>query len=333
MGGGTPSLFPPAAIAQLLLTVRRNLVVAPDAEITLEANPGTIERGKFAEYAAAGVNRISLGAQSFDAATLRVLGRVHAPADTLRAVEELRAAGIDNFNLDLMYGLPGQDLQGALRDLHQALQLEPAQLSHYQLTLEPGTVFAATPPPGLPADEASWEMFERCAEVLAAAGLQRYEVSAYARAGRRCAHNLLYWKFGDYLGIGAGAHGKLSALDPQSGELMLWRSTQQRDPRRYQRDPAAGLSWQPVAQSQRPFEFMLNALRLVEGFSRREFEGRTGMPWSAVAQRVERQVARGLLQRPAEGLAAQSDHLQPTARGLRFLNELLLEYLPSGTGT
>lgn len=323
MGGGTPSLFPPSAIDRLLQSVRRLLPVASVAEITLEANPGTIERGKFAEYAAVGVNRISLGAQSFDAGTLRVLGRVHAPEDTLRAVDELRAAGLDNFNLDLMYGLPGQDLQGALRDLRQALALEPAQLSHYQLTLEPGTVFAAKPPAGLPADEASWEMLEHCGQLLDAAGFHRYEVSAYARAGRRCAHNLLYWKFGDYLGIGAGAHGKLSACDPDSGELAIARSVQQRDPRRYQRDPAAGLTWQAVEPRERPFEFMLNALRLLEGFSIAEFEGRTGLDWQAVAGLVASQIERGLLQQDESGL------LRPSPRGIRFLNDLLVEFLPS----
>lgn len=327
MGGGTPSLFSPESIERVLVSARRWLPFAADVEITLEANPGTIEHGRFAEYAAIGINRISLGAQSFDAGALRRLGRVHSPADTCRAVDELRAAGLANFNLDLMYGLPGQDVEGALRDVRQALALAPAQISHYQLTLEPGTVFAAQPPAGLPGDDRCWEMLERCAERLSTAGYERYEVSAYAQPGRRCAHNLLYWGFGDYLGVGAGAHGKLSGLQSASGELAIWRSTQQRDPRRYQRDPAAGLVWQMVEPAQRPFEFMLNALRLVEGFDMRQFESRTGLPWQTVAPIIARQSASGWLESSAAG------SVRPSVRGLQFLNELLLDYLSLGPST
>lgn len=318
MGGGTPSLFSPQAIGRVLEFVQRQIGFEPDPEITLEANPGTIERGRFAEYAAAGVNRVSLGAQSFDAAALQALGRIHSPAETQRAAAELHAAGLDNFNLDLMYGLPMQDRRRALQDVETALALEPAQISHYHLTLEPGTPFAARPPAQLPSDEATEAMLEATSATLAAAGYARYEVSAYARAGRRCAHNLLYWEFGDYLGVGAGAHGKLSGSDAAGG-LTIRRSTQPREPRRYQRDPRGALLWREVAVTERPFEFMLNALRLVDGFAPGLFTARSGLPWSVVESRLQRLAARGLLTlRP---------RVAPTSDGLRWLNELLLEFL------
>ena len=227
-GGGTPSLFSPQAIARVLEAARRQLALAPDAEVTLEANPGAIERGAFREYRAAGVTRVSLGAQSFDPARLSALGRIHSPAETRIAAAELHAAGLANFNLDLMYALPGQDIAGAVRDVEEALALAPAHLSHYQLTLEPGTVFAAQPPP-LPDEDLAAGMLEECAGRLAAAGFEHYEVSAYARPAAQCRHNLNYWSFGDYLGIGAGAHGKLTC--PQSGQIV--RTTQPREPRRY----------------------------------------------------------------------------------------------------
>ena len=208
-GGGTPSLFSPRAMALLLESARRHLKLAADLEVTLEANPGTIERGRFAEYRAAGINRVSLGAQSFDDARLAALGRIHSADETRRAAAELHAAGIDNFNIDLMYGLPGQDAGGALRDLEAALALGPGHLSHYQLTIEAGTVFAGRPP-ALPDDETTDQMLDACQGSLAQAGFSRYEISAYAAPGRRCRHNLNYWSFGDYLGLGAGAHGKLT---------------------------------------------------------------------------------------------------------------------------
>jgi putative oxygen-independent coproporphyrinogen III oxidase len=209
LGGGTPSLFSAETIGRLLEAARQHLTLAPDAEVTLEANPGTIERGAFREYRAAGVTRVSLGAQSFDQARLTTLGRIHSPAETRRAAAELHAAGLTNFNLDLMYALPGQDVAGAVRDLEEALALAPAQVSHYQLTLEPGTVFAAHPPP-LPDEDLAAGMLGECAERLALAGFAQYEVSAWARPGAQCRHNLNYWTFGDYLGVGAGAHGKLT---------------------------------------------------------------------------------------------------------------------------
>src|SRR6516225_7101528 len=231
-GGGTPSLFSPQAIGRVLEAARRHLVVAHDAEVTLEANPGAIERGAFREYRAAGVTRVSLGAQSFDERALHALGRIHSPADTRRAAAELHAAGLGNFNLDLMYGLPGQEVAGATRDLEAALALAPAHLSHYQLTLEPGTVFAARPP-ALPGDDACAAMLDACLARLAAAGFAQYEVSAYARPGAQCRHNLNYWTFGDYLGVGAGAHGKLTL--PAPGRIV--RTTQPREPR------SPGRSW------------------------------------------------------------------------------------------
>ncbi len=224
-GGGTPSLFSPAAIGRVLEHARGLLPFAADVEITLEANPGTIEHGRFSEYAAAGVNRVSVGAQSFDDERLAVLGRIHGANDTARAVDELRAAGIDNFNLDLMYALPGQDLRGALADLERAIELGPTHLSHYQLTLEPDTPFARRPPPLLPDDEVAWTMQVECQARLADAGFEQYEVSGYAQRGRRCRHNLVYWEYGDYLGVGAGAHGKLTRVHHGRDRTHRSRST------------------------------------------------------------------------------------------------------------
>jgi oxygen-independent coproporphyrinogen-3 oxidase len=333
MGGGTPSLFSPAAIDRVLEFVRRRIGLEPQAEITLEANPGTIERGRFAEYAAAGVNRVSLGAQSFDTAALQALGRIHSPDDTQRATAELHAAGLANFNLDLMYGLPAQDRARALQDVAMAIALEPAQISHYHLTLEPGTPFAARPPAHLPDDESTETMLEATSAALAEAGYARYEVSAYARAGRRCAHNLLYWQFGDYLGVGAGAHGKLSGIDTSgtnaSDGLTIRRSTQPREPRRYQRDPRGGLLWRDVAVAERPFEFMLNAMRLAEGFDGRLFEARTGVRWSTVEPTLRRLGERDLLTLTGD----RAWQVAPTATGLRWLNELLLEFLSAEADT
>ncbi len=319
-GGGTPSLFPPACIARVLEAARRQLTVAADAEVTLEANPGTIERGAFREYRLAGVTRVSLGAQSFATGTLAALGRIHSPDETRRAAEELHAAGLTNFNLDLMYALPGQDRAGAVRDVEEALALAPAHLSHYQLTLEPGTPFAARPPP-LPDEDEAAAQFEECAALLAAAGLSRYEVSAWARPGRQCRHNLNYWTFGDYLGVGAGAHGKLTFSG--SGEIV--RTVQPREPRRYLAAAPGELTRQTVPAGELPFEFMLNALRLTAGFSLEDFIGRTGLAGSAIAAPLARLLARGLLERTAGGYRASE-------LGLRFLNDLLTDFLPETPG-
>lgn len=324
MGGGTPSLFSPAAIGRVLSAARKYLRLAPNAEVTMEANPGTIERGRFDEYRAAGLTRVSLGAQSFDERQLRALGRIHSSDETRRAAEELHAAGLPNFNLDLMYGLPGQDVAGALSDLEEAIRLRPAHLSHYQLTVEQGTVFAGCPPE-LPDDDVAADMLAASRDRLAREGFRQYEVSAYAREGRRCRHNLNYWAFGDYLGIGAGAHGKLTF--PAAGSIV--RTQQTREPRRYLADPVGQLVRTAVGAEQLPFEFMLNALRLLEGFDRSVFSERTGLEWAAVAARVAELTARGLLEVDEAACRA-------TARGAQFLNEALLSFLgktPKTTGS
>src|SRR5271156_485214 len=227
-GGGTPSLFSPAEFARLIGALKQRIEFADGAEITLEANPGTIERGKFQGYAEAGINRVSLGAQSFDANALKILGRIHSADDTHRAVEELKAAKLGNFNLDLMYALPQQTLEQARTDVEIAVSLKPAHISYYQLTLEPGTVFHSRPPP-LPDEEAAWQIQTEGQRALADAGYEQYEVSAYARAGARCRHNLNYWLFGDYIGIGAGAHGKITASLPHG----VQRTEKARQPRAY----------------------------------------------------------------------------------------------------
>ncbi|MEO7773155.1 MAG: radical SAM family heme chaperone HemW [Steroidobacteraceae bacterium] len=323
MGGGTPSLFTPDAIARVLASLRAVLAFEPGTEITLEANPGTIERGRFAGYRDAGVNRVSLGAQSFDGAQLKRLGRIHAVDDIARAVDELRAAGIDNFNLDLMFALPDQSLAGALHDVDTAIALQPAHLSHYQLTLEPGTVFAHAPPP-LPAEDLAWDMQVACQQRLADAGFAQYEVSAYARAGRQCVHNLNYWRFGDYLGLGAGAHGKLSARSTDNA-LTITRTRQQREPRRYQWLSPQAITSEVLLPDALPFEFMLNALRLRAGFDESLFEARTGLGIARIEPALASAVTRGLLQRQA-GLC------RPSELGYRFLNDVIAGFIDPAPG-
>lgn len=317
LGGGTPSLFSPGAIARVLETAGRHLRLADDCEVTLEANPGTIERGRFAEYRAAGINRVSLGAQTFDSDRLAALGRIHSPEETRRAAQELHAAGIANFNIDLMYGLPGQDVADAARDVEEALSLGPEHLSHYQLTIEPGTVFAGRPPQ-LPDDEVVERMLAVCGERLDRAGFGRYEVSGYAMQGRRCRHNLNYWLFGDYLGVGAGAHGKLT--QPAAGEV--WRSHQAREPRRYVAGALRGAANRRIIPAEDlPFEFMLNALRLVEGFEIDLFRARTGLAWETVKPMIDRLGERGLI-------ACEGGGCRTSSLGLRFLNDVLTHFLP-----
>lgn len=313
-GGGTPSLFPPEDFARLLGALRQRIAFAPDVEITLEANPGTIERGRFSGYAAAGINRVSLGAQTFDPRALERLGRIHSAEDTHRAVAELRAAKLDNFNLDLMYALPEQSLQEALNDVSIACALAPSHISYYQLTLEPGTVFHSRPPP-LPDEDAAWQI--QCAgqKLLAAAGYLQYEVSAYAREGARCRHNLNYWLFGDYLGIGAGAHGKLSLSKP----AQILRTVKPKQPREYQAQGGVGESTY-IAVKDLPFEFMLNALRLNEGFTNDCYQERTGLALRSVGESLSRARERGLVvERP--------DGWQPSELGRRFLNDLQASFL------
>ena len=318
-GGGTPSLFSPDDFAWLLHAMRQRIEFAADAEITLEANPGTIERGRFAGYRDAGINRVSLGAQTFSAAALERLGRIHTPDDTHRAVEELRSAGIGNFNLDLMYALPEQTLDAAIFDVKTACALAPAHISYYQLTLEPGTVFHARPPP-LPDDESAWRIQCECQALLSAAGYRQYEVSAYARAGFQCRHNLNYWLFGDYLGLGAGAHGKLSLQLP--GRIL--RTAKPKQPRDFQLRVAESSipigERNFIAVADLPFEFMLNALRLNDGFSNESFTARTGLETDVFRPAMQDSAARGLIDASDVGW-------KPTDLGRRFLNDLQSRFL------
>ncbi|TBR07665.1 MAG: radical SAM family heme chaperone HemW [Lysobacter sp.] len=318
-GGGTPSLMPADLVDRFLQQASSRLRFAPGCEITLEANPGTAEFGHLAGYRAAGVNRLSFGIQSFDDGCLARLGRIHDAAQAIDAVRQAQDTGFDNLNLDLMYALPGQDLAMALRDIEQAISLAPAHISHYQLTLEPNTVFASRPPKALPDDDLAWDMQEHCQARLAHAAYSHYETSAYARDGRYCAHNLNYWRFGDYLGIGAGAHGKVS-LGAQQTLLRRWKH---KHPTRYldTAGTAAALGGDEMIEpARRPFEFMLNALRLHEGYAWSMFEARTGLPRSAVAVPVSQAIARGWL--IDDGM-----RVMPTESGRRFTNDVLELFL------
>jgi len=319
-GGGTPSLFPPEAIAQILDAASARLRFTPGAEITMECNPGTAEHGRFEGYLAAGVNRLSFGVQSFDDGCLARLGRIHDSAEAERAVKLAQDAGYDNINLDLMYALPEQTLAMALHDVERAIALSPTHLSHYQLTLEPNTVFAARPPKGIPLEDDAWDMQERCIEAMAAAGYGQYEVSAYAQPGRQCAHNLNYWRFGDYLGIGAGAHGKISF----GAEETILRRWKVKNPREYLETAASAKRIggdDPIEPAQRPFDYMLNALRLVEGFTLADFESRTGLDRQAVDKQLQHARLTGWLE-------VQGDRLVPTELGQRFTNDVISLFLP-----
>ena len=314
-GGGTPSLFSAGSIGDLLSAVAARLPLRPDCEITLETNPGTVEHDRFEGYRAAGVNRLSFGVQSFDDGCLARLGRIHDGAQARRAIALAQDAGFTEINLDLMYALPGQDLAMALADIEEALALQPTHLSHYQLTLEPNTLFAARPPQGIPDEDLSFDMQLACQARLAEAGFAQYEVSAYAKDGHRCRHNLNYWQFGDYLGIGAGAHGKITQ---PAGDTIL-RRFKQRHPDRYL--ACAGSveaigGDEPIAPAARPFEFMLNALRLVDGFTLTQFEARTGLPGDVIGNALEEAEARGWLER-------HGDTVRPTETGRRFTNDVI----------
>lgn len=317
IGGGTPSLMSADFYARLLQAVTSRLPLAPDIEITLEANPGTLERGRFAGYRAAGINRLSLGVQSFQEAQLVALGRIHDGDDAVAAVEEARQAGFDNLNLDLMHGLPQQTPALALADLDQALALSPEHLSWYQLTLEPNTEFHAFPPE-LPVEEVLWDIQDLGHERLEAAGLERYEISAYARAGRSSRHNLNYWRFGDYLGIGAGAHGKLSV--PGVEGLRIQRRWKSRLPDAYLRrvnDPRGFVAGRvDIDERELPLEFAMNALRLVEGVPLSTWQAHTGRGSQALLSRLGAAREKGLL-------VEDADWLRASPRGLLFLNELL----------
>jgi putative oxygen-independent coproporphyrinogen III oxidase len=323
-GGGTPSLFAPEQVGRLLEAARVLVPFARDVEVTLEANPGTVEHGRFSGYRDAGVNRVSLGAQSFDPQHLHTLGRIHGADDIARATDEVVRAGIENFNLDLMYGLPAQSVAQALADIDAALALAPAHISHYQLTLEPGTVFYHRPPP-LPDSDAIWQMQLDCQERLAARGYEHYEVSAYARVQRRSRHNLNYWQFGDYIGIGAGAHGKLTWLTHgASGGPAVLRSARIRQPRDFLRRAASERISDRfvVEQADLPFEYMLNVLRLTDAFTEAAFEARTGVPFGLVAEAIAHAQRRGLLARDQPG------SWRVTELGQRFLNDLQEMFLP-----
>lgn len=316
IGGGTPSLFSPAAIESLIGGVRARLKLDPGCEITLEANPGTFEKDRFRAFREAGVTRLSIGVQSFDDRQLRALGRVHDRQQAIAAAEEA-ALAFETFNLDLMYALPGQDLAMLEQDLSQALALMPPHLSVYHLTIEPNTFFAKHPPP-LPDEDIAWSMLDRITEMTSAAGLARYEVSAYAKAGHECRHNLNYWQFGDYLGLGAGAHGKLSFPN------RIVRQVRFREPRLYMDKALAGnavTQEHEVSRAQLPFEFMLNALRLRGGFTLQSFFERTGLPLSAIQAPLAQARERGLLE-------VKGGRARPTDRGFDFLSDLQELFLP-----
>lgn len=316
IGGGTPSLFMPEAFDTLLAAIRARVSLLPDAEITLEANPGTVEARKFEGFRAAGINRISIGIQSFDDAKLKALGRIHSADEAKRAIE-MAQRHFDNINLDLMYALPQQTLKQTQDDIETAISFGTTHLSAYHLTLEPNTPFHHSPPP-LPDDDLSADMQEMLETTLAAAGFEHYETSAFAKHNHRCRHNLNYWNFGDYLGIGAGAHSKLTS------HLGVIRETRRKHPRDYLQAAARGefvLERRTVTSSELPFEFMLNALRLCDGFQTRLYPERTGLALAGIRQQLLAARHEGLLELSA-------DHIAPTLKGQRYLNALLREFLP-----
>jgi oxygen-independent coproporphyrinogen-3 oxidase len=319
MGGGTPSLFSPQAMDALLAGVRARMKLHPDAEITMEANPGTFEIERFRGYREAGINRLSIGIQSFDPTHLKALGRIHDGDEAKRAVE-IALTHFDNVNLDLMYALPGQTLDEALSDLNTALSYGITHLSAYHLTIEPNTLFAAQTPQNLPDDEVSADMQEAIESRLEAAGFDHYETSAFAKPGRHSRHNLNYWQFGDYVGIGAGAHGKISS------HAGIVRQMRHKQPAAYLKAVADGnplQSQQKVARADLPFEFMMNLLRLTGGFESRLFQERTGLPLALIRRQLDQAQAQGLL----DGDGAI---LRPTLKGQRFLNDLLTLFLKEG---
>ena len=317
LGGGTPSLFSPAAIDQLLGAIRARVRLEADCEITLEANPGTFEKDRFRAFRAAGVTRLSIGVQSFSDDALKALGRVHDRAQAIAAVEEA-AHAFDTFNLDIMYALPGQDLAALKEDMALALTLAPPHISIYHLSIEPNTYFAKFPPQ-LPEDDTAYEMLDLITEMTGQAGLQRYEVSAYARPGHACRHNLNYWKFGDYLGLGAGAHSKLSFAH------RVVRQVRFREPALYLEKALARAfvaQETQVSRSDLPFEFMLNALRLKDGFALQLFAERTGLPMTAIEKELQLAQAKGWLERDLT-------RVRPSVRGYDFLNDLQSLFLPA----
>jgi putative oxygen-independent coproporphyrinogen III oxidase len=318
LGGGTPSLFAPATIDRLLSDIRARLKLEPQCEITMEANPGTFEKDRFRDFAGAGVTRLSIGVQSFNDAHLAALGRVHDRAQALAAVQEA-AQSFSTFNLDIMYALPGQTLEQVGDDLATALSFAPPHISIYHLTIEPNTYFAKYPP-SIPEDDTAYEMLDHITEMTHGAGMERYEVSAYAKPGHRCTHNLNYWQFGDYLGIGAGAHSKLSFAH------RIVRQVRLREPGLYMERALAGnalSSAEEVARDALPFEYMLNALRLRNGFGLRDFTERTGLGLGAIEKALQQAEAKGLIERDFA-------RVRPTVRGFDFLSDLQELFLSNG---
>ncbi|GBU12931.1 oxidoreductase [Enterobacterales bacterium] len=313
IGGGTPSLLSAAAMQNLLDGVRARLPLAADAEITMEANPGTVEADRFSAYQRAGVNRISIGVQSFSAQKLERLGRIHGPDEAKRAAHLATSLNLRSFNLDLMHGLPDQTLEEALDDLRQAIALNPPHLSWYQLTIEPNTMYASRPPK-LPDDDALWDIFEQGDQLLTAAGYQQYETSAYAKSGYQCQHNLNYWRFGDYLGIGCGAHGKLTRPDGQ-----ILRTVKTKHPRGYMQGRYMDKQ-HDVETSELPFEFFMNRFRLLEAAPREEFAIYTGLDESVIRAQLDEAIAKNYL-------LETDSHWQITQHGKLFLNSLLELFL------
>ncbi|ELY2706255.1 radical SAM family heme chaperone HemW [Cronobacter sakazakii] len=313
IGGGTPSLLSGPAMQTLLDGVRARLTLAPDAEITMEANPGTVEADRFVEYQRAGVNRISIGVQSFSEPKLARLGRIHGPEEAKRAARLASGLGLRSFNLDLMHGLPDQSLEEALDDLREAIALNPSHLSWYQLTIEPNTLFGSRPPV-LPDDDALWDIFEQGHQLLTAAGYAQYETSAYAKPGYQCQHNLNYWRFGDYLGIGCGAHGKVTLAD---GRIL--RTAKTRHPRGYMTGNYLDKQHEVEAQD-KPFEFFMNRFRLLEPAPRAEFARYTGLSEAAIRTQIDEAIALNYLVETPESW-------QITEHGKLFLNSLLELFL------
>lgn len=318
-GGGTPSLFNADQISVFLSAVRARLDLRPDVEITLEANPGTIEHDSFSAYANAGINRVSLGVQSFDDDLLKRIGRIHGREEVEQSLVSLEAAGISNFNIDLMYALPGQSPAQSRCDIELAVAANPAHISFYQLTIEPNTAFASQPPP-LPAEDIAWDMQQAGLELLEAAGFRQYEISAYAKPGLQSRHNMNYWRYGDFLAVGAGAHGKITL----PAEDKLLRYAKHRQPKRYLK-ALQSQDWlaqsRELSREDRIFEFFLNQLRLKNGVYMDDFSARTGLDWQVVESRVQQALDQDLLE-------VSGKRLRPTGLGWKFVNDIQQLFLP-----
>ncbi|WP_419239387.1 radical SAM family heme chaperone HemW [Photobacterium leiognathi] len=315
IGGGTPSLISPNEIGRLLKAIEQRIPFSDDIEITMEANPGTVEAGRFDAYRQAGVNRISIGIQSFQNEKLERLGRIHGADEAIRAAGLAKEAGLNSFNVDLMHGLPDQSVEDAISDLKQAIALDPPHLSWYQLTIEPNTLYYSKPPT-LPDDDDLWDIFEQGHQLLTEAGYQQYEISGYSKPGKQCQHNLNYWRFGDYLGIGCGAHGKISFED---GRII--RTVKVKHPRGYLQADKPYLTQETnVADSERPFEFFMNRFRLLEACPKQDYPTRTGLPLSSIEPAIDWAIAQNYLQDTGE-------HWQITEHGKLFLNDLLAAFV------